>query len=57
MGDSYEGDGAQEDVGDAFEEWGVITNKNWVLSSLGEKSPHASLVRFYRDSPKRTNLD
>ncbi|KAI3591142.1 putative phospholipase protein [Cupriavidus sp. U2] len=51
------GKGAQEDVGEAFEAWTSITDKNWKFWSSGKEIPYASLVRFHRDSPKRTNMD
>ena len=44
--------------GKAFEEWGDIIKENTDRQqSPRPKSPHASLIEFHRDDPKRTYKD
>jgi phosphatidylserine/phosphatidylglycerophosphate/cardiolipin synthase-like enzyme len=58
------GMGAQDDVAEAFKKWRYIIEenkgrqeRNEKLSISEKKSPYASLIEFYRDSPARKNLD
>ncbi|HEK1011527.1 TPA: phospholipase [Pseudomonas putida] len=58
------GMGAQDDAAVAFRKWGdiIIENnnrqeQNRTPSIAEKKSPYASLIEFYRDSPVRKNLD
>ena len=44
--------------GKAFDEWGDIIKENTDRQqSPRPKSPHASLIEFHRDDPKRTYKD
>ncbi|RMT77152.1 phosphatidylserine/phosphatidylglycerophosphate/cardiolipin synthase family protein [Pseudomonas viridiflava] len=58
------GMGAQDDAAEAFDSWQdiIVENKarqeqNRIPSIDEKKSPYASLIEFYRDSPARKNLD
>lgn len=57
--------GAQDDVSEAFRMWEDIISENKARQEQNrvptieyeKKSPYASLIEFYRDSPARKNLD
>lgn len=58
------GMGAQDDVAEAFNNWQDVIDENKRREEINKKpsldekkSPYASLIEFYRDSPARKNLD
>jgi len=58
------GMGAQDNVAEAFNNWQDIIDENKRRQEINnrpsldeKKSPYASLIEFYRDSPARKNLD
>ncbi|WP_234819110.1 hypothetical protein [Cupriavidus metallidurans] len=56
--DHTKGMGDQDDPAKAFKQWGDIIKENTDRQqSPRPKSPHASLIEFHRDDPKRTYKD
>ncbi len=48
--------GAQDKPAEAFEKWSYIIGENKKRQSK-KQTPYASLIDFYRDDPKRSNMD
>jgi phosphatidylserine/phosphatidylglycerophosphate/cardiolipin synthase-like enzyme len=59
------GMGAQDKAAEAFKAWGRIIDVNKFrqqnnleqIDTRLKEAPYASLIEFFRDSPKRTHLD
>ncbi|WP_234818999.1 hypothetical protein [Cupriavidus metallidurans] len=49
--------GDQDDPAKAFKQWGKIIGENARRKKTGSEAPHASLIEFRRDDPKRTYKD
>jgi hypothetical protein len=57
--------GAQDKAAEAFKAWGRIIDVNKFrqqnnleqIDTRLKEAPYASLIEFFRDSPKRTHLD
>ena len=55
--DHTRGMGDQDDPAEAFAQWTEIIEENKSRQEDGGKPPHASLIEFRRDDPKRTYKD
>jgi len=55
--DHTKGMGDHDDPAKAFKQWGKIIGENARRKKTGKEAPHASLIEFHRDDPKRTYKD